>query len=75
MPLLMKIGSTIRNRREELGMSQKALAEKVGTLQSEVSRVENGTANVTVLTLYKFCKVLRLKFKVVRKTKKKKREK
>ena len=41
----MTFGQKIRNRREELGYTQKELAERVHTTQPYVSRLERGHFN------------------------------
>ena len=43
-PLYEAIGAVIARRRE-LGLTQKQLAEKMGTAQANISRFENGNVN------------------------------
>lgn len=45
-------------RRFELGYSQEALAEKIGTKQSAISRFESGEYNPTLNFIYKIADVL-----------------
>lgn len=49
-----EIGDNIRNRREELGMSQDQLADIVGTSRKAVSRYETGEREmgITFFTQY-----------------------
>lgn len=42
------LGETIRDKREGLGLSQAALAHKVGIDQPHMSRIETGLANITI---------------------------
>ncbi len=43
----------IVRRRQELGLSQKVLAERLGVRPTNVSRIERGEQNVTLGTLHK----------------------
>lgn len=63
-PLLQKIGETIKAKRKKLGWTQPDLARKVQSTQSEISRLERGDGNLTVLTLCKYIKVLNLRIKL-----------
>ncbi|MCI5049513.1 MAG: helix-turn-helix domain-containing protein [Rickettsiales bacterium] len=40
-------------------MTQREFAEKLGTTQATVNRIEQGEQNVTIDTLYQFCRRLR----------------
>lgn len=42
-------------------MTQRDFAEKMGTTQATINRIEQGEQNVTLDTLYLFCKKLRCK--------------
>lgn len=44
--------------RREIGMTQKQLAEKMGTAQSNISRFESGTYNPSLGFLYKMARSL-----------------
>jgi transcriptional regulator with XRE-family HTH domain len=46
------VASRLRTRREELGMSARALARSVGVSPSLISQIENAKANPSVGTLY-----------------------
>ncbi len=50
--------------REKAGLSQAQLAEKLGTDQASISRIETGQTNMTVDTLARIAKVLKLKVKI-----------
>jgi len=54
------IGARLRKRRIHLQMSQSELARAMNTTQAEISRIENGKANYTVLTLDRICNELGL---------------
>jgi len=55
------IGSCIRKKRLEQGMSQGQLALKLGMIQPHISRIEEGKMNITLATLMRICKVLGIK--------------
>lgn len=48
-----KIGALIHDTRVELGMTQKQLAEKVGTTKSYISKIENNIKEARLSTLEK----------------------
>ncbi len=52
------IGENIRQLRQELGMSQKALAFEVRLDQPYLSRMEQGTINLTVLVIERLARAL-----------------
>jgi len=56
--LLNRIGLRLTRRRQELGLSQKALATKLGITDANITRIENGQQNVTIGTLCKLAKAL-----------------
>lgn len=51
----------LRERREQLGMTQPELAEKVGTTRSTVSKIENGEWNFGFAFLTAFLDALDMK--------------
>lgn len=51
-------GAAIRALREKDGMSQTALAAKVGIRQASLSAIESGAANAYVTTLNKIARAL-----------------
>lgn len=54
-----KLYLNIRNRREELGMTQKELAEKMGyTNRSSIAKVESGEVDISQSKIIQFAKVL-----------------
>lgn len=54
------VGRLIREARLAKGMSQQQLAFRVRMRQPDISRVEEGKQNITLLTLMRLCKVLGL---------------
>jgi ribosome-binding protein aMBF1 (putative translation factor) len=55
-----RVGRSIRSRRQELEMTQAALAEKAGIPQSHVSRLECGKLTATYITIKKVAKALKI---------------
>ena len=47
------LGRVVRARREALGISQEAYAERASLSRTYVSRVERGESNLTLLGLYR----------------------
>lgn len=58
--ILIKIGANIKTLREEQGMSQQILAAKCNFEKANMSRIEAGRTNFTILTLNKISKALNL---------------
>lgn len=53
-----EIGATIKAIRRTNGLSQSALAEKLGVTFQQVQKYEKGTNRVSVASLITICKVL-----------------
>jgi ribosome-binding protein aMBF1 (putative translation factor) len=53
-----EVGLLVLKRRLELGISQKELAERVGTSQNRIYSIESGDANPTLETLQRLATVL-----------------
>jgi transcriptional regulator with XRE-family HTH domain len=51
-PLLMAIGMEVRRRRESVHLSQVTLAKRAKLHPNVIGRLERGTYNPTVVTLY-----------------------
>ena len=58
------IGEIIKARREELNLSRRELAEMLCTNTSNVANYELGNRGMSVQTLLKYCKVLKIKLKL-----------
>ena len=56
--LEFKIGVLLRQAREEAGLTQEEVAEKLNTKKSAISKMENHAENVRLSTLRKYAKVL-----------------
>jgi transcriptional regulator with XRE-family HTH domain len=54
------IGKRIRERREELGLTQVHLAELIGASEPQMSRYENGGTSVKPELMTKIAKALRV---------------
>ena len=60
--LLVKLCNRIKTIRKSRNLSQKAMAEKCGMDFASYSNIENGKRNVTVFTLQRIIRVLKLSF-------------
>ncbi|MDD3861293.1 MAG: helix-turn-helix transcriptional regulator [Candidatus Gracilibacteria bacterium] len=58
------IAESIIKKRIENGLSQSALAKKIGTKQSAISRLESGNYNPSIKLLEKVAKALSLKLEI-----------
>lgn len=63
----LDVAVALTQLREELGVSQRELAEKVGKPQSTIARIENGSMNPSLNVLYEIAtkvgKELHVEFK------------
>lgn len=57
----IKIGRLVKEARVKAGLSQEELALSVGMKQPDVSKIEEGKKNVTLGTLARLCKILKIK--------------
>lgn len=48
----LRIGFKIKSAREELGLTQAQLAEKIGKKREFISKIENDGENITLKTLF-----------------------
>lgn len=55
-------GNMLRERRKELKLTQKQLAEKLGREQSYIARVENGKADIQLTSFFRIAAVLGIPF-------------
>lgn len=59
-PALKRLGARIRERREEQGISQEALADLTGIGRSYMSGIERGVRNLSTLHLLKIASALKV---------------
>ncbi len=59
-----RVGHLIKQSRIAKGLTQKELGEKLGVSESQVSRYESGTLNMTIEALYKIAEILDLDLSV-----------
>jgi len=53
-----KIGIMLKHAREEAGLTQEALAEKLNTKKSAISRIENHAEDIKLSTIENFANAL-----------------
>jgi HTH-type transcriptional regulator/antitoxin HipB len=53
-----KIGAILRQAREEAGLTQEELADRVGTQKTAISRIENHAEDIKLSTIQKVAKAL-----------------
>ncbi len=63
-PLAIALARAVLRRRRELGINQEELAERLGTSQNQVWRIESGQGNVRLDTLDKLREVLGLEVSI-----------
>jgi len=59
-----KIGALLRQAREDSGLTQEQIAERLNTKKSAISRIENHAEDIKLSTLEKFAAVLGRKIEV-----------
>jgi ribosome-binding protein aMBF1 (putative translation factor) len=55
-------GNMLRERRRELKLTQKQVAEKIGREQSYIARVENGKADIQLSSFVRIAAILGIQF-------------
>lgn len=55
-------GQLLRDRRRELKMTQREVAEKIGREQSYIARVERGKADIQLSSFFRIAAVLGIQF-------------
>ena len=58
--LNLELGNRLREKRLELGYSQEELAEVIGIHRTYIGTIERGEKTVTITTLHKICKALKI---------------
>ena len=56
-----RFGFAVRNRREELGLTQEDLADKAGIHRTYVSDIERGSRNVSLVNIERLASALALR--------------
>ena len=56
--LLVKFGDNLRKLRLEKGFTQEQLANELGVEVSQISRIERGLINTSVIMLYNMSRIL-----------------
>lgn len=59
--ILRTIGLLLKNERNKLGLSQSDLSQRVHVNQPDLSDIERGRKNITMLTFFRLCKALNMK--------------
>lgn len=65
---LSDIGKFLQAAREQRGLTQRAFAEKAGTTQARVSKIENGETDARLSTVIEFARTLDLELMLVPRT-------
>lgn len=55
-------GNMLKERRKELKLTQKQVAERLGREQSYIARVENGKADIQLSSFFRIASVLGIQF-------------
>lgn len=55
-------GNMLRERRKELNLTQKQIADKIGREQSYIARVEQGKADIQLSSFFRIAAVLGIQF-------------
>lgn len=55
-------GSLLRDRRKELNLTQKEVAEKIGREQTYIARIERGKADMQISSFFRIAAVLGIQF-------------
>ena len=53
---VMSFGTQLRLARKRKGLTQKELAEKIGTKQTYIAQLERGRRNITLATIEKYAR-------------------
>lgn len=61
--LVKSIGEKIRQKRNELNLSQENLSYDANIPRNQVGRIERGEINTSIVVLHKICKALNIELK------------
>ncbi len=56
---LIQFGQLIKEVRNDKGMTQDELGQLIGVTKSQISKLENGTSNMTIGTIFKIFEALK----------------
>jgi len=56
---LIQFGQLIKEVRKEKGLTQDQLGESIGVTKSQISKLENGTSNMTIGTIFKIFEAMK----------------
>lgn len=56
---LLQFGQLIKEVRKENGLTQNELGELIGVTKSQISKLENGTSNMTIGTIFKIFEAMK----------------
>lgn len=65
IPYAEELIITLKKAREQSGLSQRALAEKMGVPQSHISKIESGKINPTIASLIEIARILGMELMAV----------
>lgn len=58
--ILIEFGKALREIRSAKGFTQEKLANELGVEISQISRIERGVINTSVVTVYQLAKILKI---------------
>ncbi|WP_374552502.1 helix-turn-helix domain-containing protein [Flavobacterium sp.] len=61
--LIKSVGNKIRQKREELNLSQELLSFDANIPKNQIGRIERGEISTSISTLHKICKALKIEIK------------
>jgi transcriptional regulator with XRE-family HTH domain len=61
MSLMKRVGQNVKRRRLKLGLTQQALADRVGTSRIYVAQIEAASKEISLTMLDRVAKALRMK--------------
>lgn len=64
MEINIRIGQLIKQRRLEVGMTQKQLSEITKMTQPSIIEIEKGRRGISLQTLYRLCEALNLEIEL-----------
>ena len=59
------VGKNVKGHRENLGLSQEALADIAGVHRTYINQVEQGRVNISIINLFKIARALKIEANVL----------